>query len=83
MLQFMPMRIKSGTVLGEEGFYIEEVFLLLTGCVLRESTREAALGLPPHYLTEGAIFGERIFLDKELKNTNTAVCDSILFKIPK
>lgn len=66
-----------------EGFYIEEVFLLLTGCVLRESSREARLGLPPHYMTEGSIFGERIFLDKELKYTYTAVCDSILLKITK
>ena len=38
--KFLPMRIKSGTVFAQEGANPDEVYFLLSGCVLRSSVVE-------------------------------------------
>lgn len=74
----------KGTVLGFEGCHLDEIFLLLTGCVLRESKQETEMGLPPHYLIEGTMFGEKeIMFDRELCATYTAMCDCYILKVTK
>lgn len=84
LLKLIPMRIKAGTVLGFEGCHLEEIFLLLDGCVLRESKVEQEMGLPARYLVEGFIFGEKnVLFNKELSGTYTAQCDCDILKITK
>ena len=78
------MRIKNGTVLCQEGCALDEIFLLLTGCVYRESLKEKELGLSPHYLIEGTVFGEKeVMFDRECSATYTALCDCYILKITK
>lgn len=78
------MRVKNGTILCQEGCHLDELFLLLTGCVYRESEAEKKLGLPAHYLIEGTIFGEKeVLFDRECSATYTALCDCYILKITK
>lgn len=78
------MRIKSGTVLCKEGCHLDEIFLLLSGCVFRESEKETKMGLPPHYMIEGTVFGEReVMFDRECSATYTALCNCYILKITK
>lgn len=50
----------------------------------RESEQEKQSGLPPHYLIEGTIFGEReVLFDRDCTATYTALCDCYILKITK
>lgn len=83
-LKLIPMLIKTGTILGNEGCHIEEIFLILSGVVLRESKEEQAIGLPARYLVEGSIFGEKnILFNKVLSGTYTAQSDCVILKVTK
>jgi len=84
ILQLTPIKIKQGTVLCNEGCHLDEIFLLLSGCVYRDSVREKKAGLPPHYLIEGTIFGEReVMCDVECNATYTALSDCTILLINK
>jgi len=83
-MDLIPLRIKSGTVLGYEGCILNEVLLILRGCVGRESSIETKMGLPPQYLIEGTIFGEKeVMFNLELQATYTALCDCYILSITK
>jgi len=72
------MRIKSGTVLSNEGGQPLEVYFLLTGCVRLKSSTD----LLPHYFIEGAMFGEKDILQgKKSSETYTAMCDCYLLSL--
>jgi len=84
LVMFSPMRIKQGTVLLNEGCQPYEVYFLLTGCILKESSVHQQLGLKPHYFIEGAMFGERDILQSKLSSeTYTAMCDCYLIALNK
>jgi CRP-like cAMP-binding protein len=78
------MRIKEGTVFAQEGSNPDEVYFLLVGCVLRSSKDEEAQGLKPHYLIEGAMFGEKdMMLNRPLKESYTAMGNCYLLKVTR
>ena len=56
----------------------------MAGCVYRESQKEKEMGLFPHYMIEGTVFGEReVMFDRECSATYTALCDCYILKITK
>lgn len=63
---------------------MNEVLLILRGCVGRESSIETKMGLATQYLIEGTIFGEKeVILNLELQATYTALCDCYILSIAK
>ena len=70
------MHIKFGTVLSNEDQAPQEVYFLVKGCVLKESSEEKNLGIAPHFFIEGAMFGEKdVLQQRQSTETFKAMCD--------
>ena len=78
------MRLSANTKFADEGSYPEEVFFLLSGSVLKESSLQNRLGLADTYLIEGSIFGETDLLKGRRRTESySTVTDSYLLALPK
>ena len=78
------MHIAAQTCLAVEGELPREVYFLLTGCILKESSLEKKLGMKNTYLIEGSIFGETdVMKNRARVESYTAVTDCYILKLPK
>ena len=78
------MHIASQTCFAIEGEIPQEVYFLLTGCILKESNLEKKLGMKNTYLIEGSIFGETdVMKNRARVESYTTVSDSYILKLSK
>ena len=78
------MRIAAGTTFAVEGETPNEVYFLLTGCILKESMLQKKLKLKNSYFIEGSIFGETDVMKKRGRTESyTTVSDSYILRLNK
>ena len=78
------MHIHSQTCFAIEGEPPEDVYFLLTGCILKESSLEKQLGMRNTYLIEGSMFGETdVMKNRPRVESYTAVTECYTLKLPK
>lgn len=82
--KFESMHIHSQTTFAKEGDLPQEVYFLLTGCILKESSLSKQLGMKNTYLIEGSIFGETdVMKNRPRVESYTAVTESYILKLSK
>ena len=78
------MRIAAQTRFADEREAPNDVYFLLTGCILKESEDSKRHGIKNTFLIEGSIFGEGdVMRNRPRKESYTAVTDCYILKLEK